>query len=163
MDTSDLAGLVPGLLARRPECVWTLLSGRRPGEDLVIHLHPVAWPRRVAVVRVDAGAEVFSFSFAGHVSTDFAYLDEDRPETLQERIDLAVEASIGPTQVVCDTARGVVVASTLIFGHGGPHPRTDTVVRYPLRRLRARISGHRINREATDFPAPDEPGNPDDR
>jgi hypothetical protein len=152
VDTLDLAGLVPGLMARHRECVWTLLSGRVPDEDLVVELHPIAWPQRVAVVRVDAGAEVFSFSFAGHESTDFAYLDSDRPETLQERIDLAVAAATGPTRVICDTAGGIVVGSTLIFDHGGPHPRTDTVVSYPSRRLKARLRGHRIKREVTDFP-----------
>lgn len=121
-------------------------------EDLVIELHPVAWPDRVAVVRVDSDAEIFAFSFAGHRSTDFAYTDADRPETLQERIDLAVAATVGPTRVICDTARGVVVGSTLIFGHGGPDPRTDGVVSYPFRRLKARLRGDRIRREIKDFP-----------
>src|SRR5690349_8546769 len=59
MDTADLAALVPDLMARHPACGWALLSGHTREEDLVIELHPLAWPDRVATVRVNAGAEVF--------------------------------------------------------------------------------------------------------
>lgn len=87
MDTRDLAALVPALMACHPACGWTVLSGRTANEDLVIELGPLAWPERVATVQVNTGAEVFSYSFAGHHSHDFAYEDEDRSETLRERID----------------------------------------------------------------------------
>jgi hypothetical protein len=36
--TPDLAALVPGLMARRPDCTWAILSGWVLGEDLMIGL-----------------------------------------------------------------------------------------------------------------------------
>jgi hypothetical protein len=38
--------------------------------------------------------EVFTLTFAGHLSTDYAY-DDDRPKTLQERIELAAATTPG--------------------------------------------------------------------
>lgn len=87
MDTPNLAALVSGLMGRHPACRWTILSGRTPEEDLVIELHLVAQPERVATVRVNAVAEVFSFAFAGHNSHVFACEGETRPELVRERID----------------------------------------------------------------------------
>lgn len=153
VDVSDLAILVPGLMAQHGRCVWSLASGGGAGEDLVIDLSPVGHPDRVAVVRVLAGAEVFSFVFAGHVSTDFVYTDADRAETLRERIDLAVAAITGPTRVICDGAAGVIVRSTLIFDYGGSDPHPDGVVGYPFRRLKAWFKGERTTRYVRDFPA----------
>jgi hypothetical protein len=37
-DTPDLAALVPGLMARRPDCTWAILSEWVLGEDLMIGL-----------------------------------------------------------------------------------------------------------------------------
>jgi hypothetical protein len=45
--------------------------------------------------------EVFTLTFAGHLSTDYAY-DDDKPKTLQERIEPAVAATTGPTRVILD-------------------------------------------------------------
>jgi hypothetical protein len=139
-------------MARHPNFTWTILSGWVPGEDLRIELHPLAWPERVATVQVNSGAEVFRFSFAGHVSHELAYRDDDRPETLQERIDHAAEATSGPTRVIRDCAGEITVRSKLVVDPDGPHPRPDGVS-YPLRRLKARLRGSRITREVADFPA----------
>lgn len=153
VQTSDLALLVPELMPRHPNHRWTLVSGHAPGEDLVLTLHPDEWPDRVATVKVHVGAEVFSLSFAGHESVDFAYEDADRPDALQARIDLAVAATTGPTRVVRDCAGDLTVRSTLVVDPDGPHPREDQVVSYPLRRARALFTGRRVTRVVKDFPA----------
>ena len=136
VNTPDLAALVPGQMARHPSFEWTILSGRVPEEDLVVELHPRGWPERTATVQVNSVAEVFSFTFAGHLSHEFAYRDQDRSETLQERIDLAAEAASGPTRVTRDRRGGITVRSTLVVDPDGPHSRPD-VVSYPLRRLKS--------------------------
>src|SRR4051794_21920467 len=143
MDTPDLAALMPDLMADHPSCRWNLLSGRITGEDLLIEVHPLAWPDRVATVQVNAGAEVFHYAFAGHESTDFAYEDEGRPETLRERIDLAVRAVTGPTRVIRYLAGDALVGSVLTFGLHEPRGRED-VVSWPLRRLKAFLTRGRI-------------------
>jgi hypothetical protein len=51
VNTSDLAALVPGQMARHPSFEWTIPSGRIPEEDLVVELHPRGWPERVATVQ----------------------------------------------------------------------------------------------------------------
>ncbi|HQZ00986.1 MAG TPA: hypothetical protein PLQ63_13385 [Propionicimonas sp.] len=153
MDTPELAALIPGLMARHPAHGWTLTSGRIPGEDLVVTLSPVASPERTATVRVFAGAEVFFFEFAGHDSVDFAYDDEERPEALQERIDLAAAATLGPTRVTLDRAGDSVVRSTLVIDPDGPSPRENYGGTWPLRRLKARLRGRRIIRQVIDLPA----------
>jgi hypothetical protein len=118
----------------------------------VIELRPLAWPERVAIVRVNAGAEVFAFAFAGHESHDFAYADEDRLETLRERIDLAAQAAGGPTRVIREQAGGATIKNTLVVDPDGSNPRQD-VASYPVRRLKAFLKGSSITREAADFPA----------
>jgi hypothetical protein len=153
VDTPELAALIPGLMARHPGHEWTLTSGRVPGEDLVVTLSPVASPERTATVRVFAGAEVFILEFAGHESADFAYDDKDRPETLQERIDLAAAATLGPSRVTLDRAGDIVVGSTLVIDPDGPSPRENCGGTWPLRRLKARLRGRRIIRQVIDFPA----------
>jgi hypothetical protein len=152
MDTPDLAVLVPELMARHTGWRWILLSGRASGEDLVVELYPLARPERVATVRVNAGAEVFSFVFAGHESRDFAYTDDDRRETLRARIDLAMEAACGPTRVIREHAGGATIKSTLVVDPDGPSPRQE-VASYPIRRVKAFLTGSHIIREVTDFPA----------
>ena len=140
-------------MAGHPGQEWTLISGKGAGEDLVVTLSPVTAPERIATVRVYAGAEVFLFDFCGHRSADFAYDDEDRPATLQERIDLAVAATLGPTRVTLDVDRDVIVASTLVLDPDGPSPHEYSPVSWPLRRLKARVRGRRISRQVIDFPA----------
>lgn len=152
VNTPDLAALVPGQMARHLSFEWTILSGWVPEEDLVVELHPRGWPERVATVQVNSGAEVFSFTFAGHLSHGFAYEDQDRSETLQERIDLAAEAASGPTRVIRDCRGGITVRSTLVVDPDGPYPRPD-VVSYPLRRLKSLFRAGRGTREVDDFPA----------
>jgi hypothetical protein len=153
VDTPELTALVPGFMAWHPEQAWTLTSGRGAGEDLVVTLSPMTAPERIATVRVYAGAEVFLFDFSGHSSADFAYDDEDRPATLQQRIDLAIAATLGPTRVTLDFDRDVIVASTLVIDPDGLSPREYSPVSWPLRRLKARVRGRRISRQVIDLPA----------
>ena len=103
-------------------------------------------------IDVLAGAEVFSVTFAGHVSTDYAYDDADRPDTLRERIEFAVAAATGPTRVTLERAGAALVGSTLVLHPDSSTPRHDTKVSWPLRRLKARLRGSRILREVLDFP-----------
>lgn len=152
MDTPELAALVPGFMARHAGQEWTLTSGKGAGEDLVVTLSPVTAPERIATVRVYTGAEVFLFDFSGHSSADFAYDDEDRPATLQERIDIAVAATLGPTRVTLDFDRDVIVASTLVIDPDGQSPH-EYSLSWPLRRLKARVRGRRISRQVIDLPA----------
>ena len=128
------------------------MSGNTPGEDLLMHMHPVASPERVATIRVNAGAEVFCVTFADHVGTDLAYEDADRAEALKERIDLAAAATLGPTRVVLDRCGDLTVGSSLVTNPDGVSPREDTVVSWPLRRFKARLRGGRITRQVTEFP-----------
>ncbi|MGX6600635.1 hypothetical protein ACWKSP_00640 [Micromonosporaceae bacterium Da 78-11] len=152
MDTPELAALVPDLMARHPTHGWTLRSGLAQGDDLVVEVQPMAWPERVAVVRVNAGAEVFGLAFAGHEAHDFAYEDADRSTTLRERLDLAVRATGGPTRVIRERAAGLTVRTTLVIDPEGPDLSQD-VVSYPVRRLKAFLRAGRITRESADFPA----------
>ncbi|WP_229071058.1 hypothetical protein [Actinoplanes sp. DH11] len=152
MDTTDLAALVPALMAAHPHCRWTLSPAPVPGADLVLDIRPQAWPDRIATVRVNAGAEVFALDFAGHCGHDFAYDDESRPEVLRERIDLAVRAVTGPTRVIRDsTAAGRTVRSVLLLDHGRPQELRELVT-VPFARLRALFTGQRVGRETIDFP-----------
>lgn len=152
VDTPELAALVPGFMSGHPGHDWTLVSGNTTGEDLLMHLHPVASPERVATVQVNAGAEVFCFTFAEHVGTAFAYEDADRAEALKERIDLAAAATLGPTRVVLDRCGDLTVGSSLVVDPDGVSPREDTVVSWPLRRLKARLRGGRTTRQVIEFP-----------
>jgi hypothetical protein len=140
-------------MQRHPNPRWTLVSGHAPGEDLVVTLHPKEWPDRVATVTVHVGAEVFSVSFAGHESVDFAYADAERPDALQARVDLAVAVTTGPTRVVRDCAGDLTVRSTLVVDPDGPHRREDQVVSFPLRRARVLLTGRRTTRVVEEFPA----------
>lgn len=151
VDTSELAALVPELMARHPGHVWTVRSGEAKGADLLIEMRPVGSPDRVATLHVFAGAEVFSLGFAGHNSTDYAYKDEDRTEALRERIDLGAAATLGPGRVTLDRC-DEVIGSTMVIDPDGQSPREDTVVSWPFRRLRARLTGRRVSRQVIDYP-----------
>src|SRR6476661_7628594 len=147
MDTSDLADLVPGLMASHPTHVWAVTSGRQESEDLIVEIRPALAPQRRAQVQVFRGAEVYFMAFAGHSSKDFAYDDVDRPEALQGRIELAVRATLGPTRVLLDRAGEVIVRSVMVISPDGPVPEQDTIVTRPLPRLAARLHGQQVTRE----------------
>ncbi|MGO4604556.1 hypothetical protein [Terrabacter sp. 2YAF2] len=153
MDTSDLADLVPGLMASHPKHAWVVMSGRHGGEDLIVEIHPALAPERRAQVQVFRGAEVYFMDFAGHSSKDFAYEDEDRPEALQGRIELAVRATLGPTRVVLERAGDVIVRSVMVIDPDGPAPDQDMIVTRPVPRVAARLRGQEVTREVLEFPA----------
>lgn len=131
VDTPELAALVPGLMTGYPDCRWTVVSGRTPGEDLIVELRHAGG---TATVTVNAGAEVYFTLVAGHESPAFAYADADRPSTLADRIVLAVRVLRGPARVILERAAGVTVRSTLEVG------ADRLVTDHPWRRLRARLT-----------------------
>jgi hypothetical protein len=110
-------------------------------------------PERTGQVQVFRGAEVYLMAFAGHSSKDFAYDDEDRPEALQGRIELAVLATWGPTRVVLDRDGEVIVRSVMVIDPDGPHRKQDAIVTWPVRQLAARLCGRQVTREVLEFAA----------
>ena len=153
MDTRDLAAMVPALMASHPTHTWVMTSGNHEAEDLILEIHPKLAPDRTARVQVFRGAEVYFMDFAGHSSSDFAYEDEDRPEALEGRIELAVRATAGPTRVLLDRAGDVIVRSVMVIDPNGPAPEQDTIVTRPVPRLAARLRGQEVTREVLEFTA----------
>jgi hypothetical protein len=81
------------------------------------------------VPRLASGAAApTGHTFGGHVSDEFAYGDEDRPEALQERIDLSTAATLGPTRVCLDRVGDIVVGSTMVIDPEGHRPHEDQIV-----------------------------------
>ncbi len=156
MDTGDLEELVPGLMGRHPGHTWVLLSPGGPGQDLRGEVRLIADPSRIAVVQVNAGAEVFHVDFAGHTNTDFAYDDGDRLEAFQECIDLAAAVTRGPTRVTLGLVGDVVVRSRLVVDPDGPSRLEGGAVSYPLRRLEAFFRGEGVVERVVDLPAIDD-------
>jgi hypothetical protein len=153
VDTQDLAGLVPALMASHPTHTWVMTSGQHEAGDLILEIHPTKAPERTARVQVFRGAEVYFMDFAGHSSSDFAYDDADRPEALQGRIELAVRATAGPTRVQLDRAGDVIVRSVMVMDPDGAAPEQDTIVTRPLSRVAARLRGQHVTREVLEFTA----------
>jgi hypothetical protein len=153
MDTRDLANMVSGLMAGHPTHTWVMTSGQQEAEDLILEIHPTSAPERTALVRVFRGAEVYFIDFAGHSSADFAYDDEDRPQALQGRIELAIRATLGPTRVLLERAGEVIVRSVMVLDPDGPNPEQDTIVTRPVPRLAARLRGQQVTREVLEFTA----------
>jgi hypothetical protein len=153
MDIRDLAALVPALMTSNPQHRWVLLSGTGTSEDLVIEVSPMLAPDRTARVHVMRSAEVHFMDFAGHSSSDFAYEDDERIEALRGRLDLAVQATLGPTRVTLDRAGEVIVRSVMVIDPDGPREEQDTIVTRPLDRLAARLRGSHVVREVLEFRA----------
>lgn len=143
MDTRDLAGLLPALMASHPTHTWVMTSGKHEAEDLIVEIHPTLAPERTARVQVFRSAEVYFMDFAGHSSSDFDYDDEDRPEALQGRIELAVRATAGPARVLLDHAGDAIVQSVMVLDPDGPVPEQDTIVTRSLPGLRHDFAGNR--------------------
>lgn len=151
VQTPELADLVPDLMAAHPLVGWEA-SAPEQDEDLVVDLRLIADPTRAAQVLVNAGGEVFTFRFAGHDSADFAYGgDLDQVETLTERLELASLALIGPTRIVLTTDGDQVLRSEMVIDPEGPHPRSDVVTSWPLRRLRSRLLLRRATEQVLTF------------
>jgi hypothetical protein len=140
-------------MASHPTHTWAITSGHQGAEDLILKIHPTLAPERTARVQVFRGAEVYFLDFAGHSSSDFAYDDEDRPEALHGRVELAVRATRGPTRVLLDRAGEVVVRSVMVIEPDGPDPERDTIVTWPVHRLAARLRGQQVTREVLEFTA----------
>lgn len=147
----ELVALIPELMAEHPTHGWTLTSDGSAGDGLALEIFPLASPERVAVVRVNASAEVFNLSLAGHESTDFAYEEESRTDTLRGRIDLAVAATLGPTRITVDRCEGCILGSTMVIDPDGLATE-DAAASWPLRRLTARLLKRPIVREVIFLP-----------
>lgn len=124
--------MVPSFMAPHTGHEWFLVSPKDAGDDLVLTLSPMTAPERLATVRVNAGAEAFFIDFCGHSTAEFAYDDEGRAETLQEQIDLAVAATLGPTRITLNVDGDVIVGSILVIDPDGSHPRQNGPVSWPL-------------------------------
>ena len=151
MNIRDLADLVPALMAEHPAHGWVIRSGQRDGDDLHLEIYPKRAPDRIARVKVMRSVEVYFTDFAGHSSVDFAYEDDDRPEVLQGRIDLAVRATLGPTRVTLHRTREAIVKSELVIDPDGDHREPDAIVLLPGY-FTARLFRQQIIREVLDFP-----------
>lgn len=88
----------------------------------------------------------------GHSSVHFAYEDNDRPEVLRGRIDLAVRATLGPARVTLHRTREAIVKSELVIDPDGDHREPDAIVQLPGY-FTARLCRQQIIRKVLDFPA----------
>lgn len=158
VDTPELTALVPGLMARYPQCSWTIVAASAPGETLEIELHAKAWPQRVAKIEVTSGGEVYFLWFAGQlVGPDFGYDDDEKVEALEDVVKTAVALATGPTRITRVLADGVVLTSSLeIDPHGPDRENLGTSFDHPVKHLKARLQGRKITREVTDLPAADD-------
>lgn len=158
VDTPELTALVPGLMARYPQCSWTIVAASAPGETLEIELHAKAWPQRVAKIEVTSGGEVYFLWFAGQlVGPDFGYDDDEKVEALEEVIKTAVALTTGPTRITRTVADGVVLTSSLAIDPDGPN-RQSLGVNFdqPVTYIKARLRGRKVTREVTDLPVADD-------
>ena len=140
VDSSELAALVPGIMASLPSCDWSFGSSERHPHDVIIHISLGSDPLRSATVRVAAGLELFFLEFQGFEDTDFAYDDDDRGEVLKDRLSQAVCAVRGPTRVILERDGEKVVSCRLILlGEGGDSTDAPLSTSWPFRRLAARL------------------------
>lgn len=158
VDTPELTALVPGLLARYPQCSWTIAAARAPGETLEIELHAKAWPDRVAKIEVTSGGEVYFLRFAEQlIGPDFGYDDDEKVEALENVVKTAVALTTGPTRITRSLADGVVLTSSLEIDPDGPDREfLGTTYDHPVKHLKARLQGSKITNEVTDLPTADD-------
>jgi hypothetical protein len=141
VDTPELTALLPGLMARYPQCSWTIVVAVAPGETLEMELRAKAWPERVAKIEVTSGGEVYFLWFAGQlVGPDFGYDDDEKVETLEDVVKTAVALTTGPTRITRALADGVVLTSSLeIDPDGRDHKVLGTSLDHPVKHLKARL------------------------
>ena len=144
-------------MAQHPHCAWNVLTGSVQGEPLVVELHPLAWPERVARIEVAVGGEVFSLAFAGYNTfTEVGYEDSDKRELLEDRINESADLAAGPTRITRDVVDGITVRSRIVLNPDGPDRRSFGVTIYDATTyLKARLRLRTITREVIDFPAMD--------
>ena len=152
MQISDLADMVPELMAEHPTHTWVRTSSKNYPADLVLEISPNLEPERKARVQVTTSLEVYFMDFAGHGVTDFAYEDEDRREVMEGQIDLAARVTLGPTRVTLERAGDVLVRSALIVDPDGPG-REEFVTSYTPGYLTARLFRREVLREVLEFRA----------
>jgi hypothetical protein len=157
VDTPDLAALVPELMARHPQCAWSVVTPVQ-GEALLIEIHPLVSPERVVRIDVNPGGEVYHLSFAGHeAGAEFAYEDPDKRELLEDLIKQAEDLATGPSRITRDMVDGVVVSSRMMLDPDGPDRRFYGLTVYqPATYAKARLSGRTITHEVIDFPSVDD-------
>ena len=143
-----LAALVPELLAVHPGIDWEFTETT---EGLAVDIRPASDPSRCARIFVSASTEVFSYSFAGYHVAEFAYDLEEKREVLEDKINEAVSAVLGPTQVLLEWAGQEVVRSAISHDAFGEPPAQFTTS-FPLSRLWWWVRGRRFRREVVTFP-----------
>lgn len=148
VDTKVLAALVPELLAVHPGIDWEFTETT---EGLAVDIRPASDPSRCARIFVSASTEVFSYSFAGYHVAEFAYDLEEKREVLEDKINEAVSAVLGPTQVLLEWAGQEVVRSAISHDAFGEPPAQFTTS-FPLSRLWWWVRGRRFRREVVTFP-----------
>ena len=155
VDTPELTALVPGLMARYPQCSWTIVAASAPGETLEIELHAKAWPQRVAKIEVTSGGEVYFLWFAGQlVGPDFGYDDDEKVEALEDVVRDAVALTTGPSRITKAVVDGVVLTSSVELDPDGPNRRSlGVTMHHPLGYMKVRLRGERPVREVIDFPS----------
>ncbi len=149
MQKKVLAVLVPELMAGRPGIDWEFTETI---DGLAIDLRPALAPGRCARVAVSESTEIFSYSFAGYHVAEFAYDLEEKQEVLEDKINEAVAAVLGPTQILLEWAGQQVVRSAIGHDASGKAPAQFTTS-FPLSRLWWWARGKRFRREVLTFPA----------
>ncbi|WP_139142692.1 hypothetical protein [Humibacillus sp. DSM 29435] len=150
MNISDLTDMVPGLMAKHPSHGWTMASGQPDTRDPILDIYPLAASDRKAQVQI--GLEIFFLDFAGHRTADFAYTDRDRVEVLEQRLELAARATLGPTRVTLYRVDGQIVRSTMVIDPDGPDREEDTIMT-TTGHFVARLLRRQVLPEVLDFPA----------
>ncbi|MFZ1282664.1 MAG: hypothetical protein WAQ75_00915 [Propionicimonas sp.] len=149
MDTQELEALVPELLAVHPGIDWEFTETT---DGLVLDIRPASDPSRCARIAMSASTEVFGLSFAGYHVAEFAYDLEEKREVLEDKINEAVAAVLGPTQVLLEWAGQEVVRSAISHDALG-EPSAQFTTSFPLPRLWWWVRGRRFRREVLTFPA----------
>lgn len=149
MDADVLAALVPDWLTAHLGIEWEFADTT---DDLAIDIRPASDPSRIARVVVYDSTEIFSYSFAGFYTVEFAYDLDEKKEVLEEKIGEAVAAVRGPTQILLEWAGKEVVRSAIGHDAAGKPPQQFTTS-FPLSRLWWRVRGGRFRREVLVFPA----------
>jgi len=148
MDADVLAALVPDWLTAHPDIAWEFADTT---DAFAIDLRPASDPSRCARVVAHDATEIFSYSFAGYYTAEFAYDLDEKKAVLEEKIGEAVAAVRGPTQILLEWAGKEIVRSAIGHDAGGQPPQQFTTS-FPLSRLWWRLRGGRFRREVLVFP-----------
>ena len=146
VNMSDLIAALPKMLEGHSEMTWEIRCGHEDGEDLLVHIWATGEVEREASVNVQPSLEVFFTDFMQHSDVDFAYEDSEHLGTLQGRIDLAIRAICGPTQLTLWTHGETVIRSNLVIDPHGANPLHSGDVVNMAAWLSSRLTFWRVRR-----------------